>query len=373
MNWRKFSIVIGLAIIFGGAIVVNLMMKPKEPAIQKDNVVIPPQTIEVVQVKKGSFAPEIEIEGRLSAYNKIDIFAEVGGRLQSTSRPFKVGSRFNKGSVLLNMDKEEAQLSLQSQKSSLINSITQMMPDLKIDYANSFQQWSDYLRDFDVNQPIQVFPKPKSDQEKFFINSKNLSTQFYNIKSLESRLSKYTVHAPFTGVITEALITPGSLVRSGQKMGQLMELGNYELEATVAMDELSYLKVGQKVELQSDALSGNWIGTIRRISDFIDPNSQSVIVYIAVKNNDLREGLYLKGEIAGKPIDQVSKVKSDQVIEKEYLFVVEDSKLKKYPVEIAYANADFMLVKGLPDNALVPNERIIGPIEGKTVNVQELP
>ncbi|MBT8219420.1 MAG: HlyD family efflux transporter periplasmic adaptor subunit [Bacteroidia bacterium] len=373
MNWRKFSIVIGLLIIFGGALLINLMLQGKEPPTQESEVVIPPQTIEVVKITQGSFVPEVEIEGRLTAFNKIDIFAEVGGRLQSTSRPFKVGSRFRRGSVLLNIDREEAELSLLSQKSSLINSITQMMPDLKIDYSESFQQWSDYLNQFDINQPIRPFPEAKSEPEKFFINAKNLNTQFYNIKSLESRLAKYIVFAPFTGVITEALITPGSLVRAGQKMGMLMELGNYELEATVALDELKFLKVGQKVKLVSDAISGTWTGTIRRISDIIDPNSQSVIAYIAVKSNDLREGLYLKGSINGKTISGVSKVNADQVIERQYLFVIEDSKFKKYPVEIAFANADYMLLKGLPTSTLVPSEKIIGPTEGKTVNVKELP
>lgn len=373
MNWRKFSIVIGLVIIFGGALLINMMMKDKAPVQQEKTLVVPPQTVEVVKVKKGSFSPIIDIEGRLSAYNKIDIFAEVGGRLKSTSQPFKVGTRFNRGSVLLNIDKEEAELALLSQKSSLINSITQIMPDLKIDYGDSFQQWSDYLNSFEISKPIQPFPSPKSEQERFFINAKNLNTQLYNIKSQESRLAKYTVYTPFTGVLTDASITPGSLVRAGQKLGELMELGNYELEATVALDELPYLKVGQKVRLKSDVIDGQWTGTIRRISDRIDPNSQSVIAYIAIQSRELREGLYLKGSINGKPLDSVSKVDADQVIEREYVFAVEDSKLKKYPVEIVYANAEHMFLKGLPDEALMPTERIIGAIDGKTVSVKELP
>ena len=369
MNWRKISIVIGLLILFGGALVFSLLTKAEDTPVEMAIEAIPPQKINASKVVIADYAPEIELEGRLSAYNKIDIFAEVGGRLLSTSQPFKVGSRFKKGTTLMNIDREEAKLNLLAQKSTLINSITQMMPDLKIDYPQSFDSWSAYLNNFDLNQALPDLPAPINEQESYFVNSKNLKTQFYNIKSLENRLSKYTVYAPFSGVITEALITPGSLVRTGQKMGSLMELGNYELEATISLDELQFLKVGQKVKLTSDALSGSWTGRIRRIGDMIDANSQSVLAYIAVKGYDLKEGLYLKGFVDGKTINNISRVSADQVVERDYIYGIEDGKLKKYRVEVVYITSDNMYVRGLPDNILLPNNRIIGPVEGKSVDV----
>jgi len=367
MNWRKISIVIGLLILFGGAMAFNFMTREKEDPAKDLVEAIPPQQIEVQKAKIGAFAPQIELEGRLSAYNKIDIFAEVGGRLLSTERPFKIGSRFGKGSVLMNIDREEAKLNLLSQKSSLVNSITQMMPDLKIDYPESFVNWSSYLSSFDINQPVRTFPTAVNEQETFFVNSRNLSTQYYNIKSLENRLSKYVVYAPFTGVITDAQITPGSLVRAGQKMGSLMELGNYELEATISLDELKYLKVGQKVALTSDGLSGSWTGRISRISDMIDANSQSVLAYISVKSSKLKEGLYLKGELKGNSIAGVTQVPADQVIEREYILGIEDGIFKRYDVEVVYRDSESMLVKGLPDGTLLPVEKVLGASEGKSV------
>jgi len=366
---RKISIVGGLLILFGGAMAFNFMTKEKETTVENIIEEIPPQQIEVKSANMSSYAPQIELEGRLSAYNKIEIYAEVGGRLLSTDRPFKVGSRFNNGSVLLNIDREEAKLNLLSQKSSLINAITQMMPDLKIDYPESFANWSNYLNSFDVNQTLKEFPVAVNERETFFINSRNLRTQFYNIKSLENRLSKYVVYAPFTGVITEAQITPGSLVRAGQKMGSLMELGNYELEATVSLDELKYMKVGQSVQLTSDALNGTWKGRISRISDMIDANSQSVLAYISVKNSNLKEGLYLKGILEGIAIDKVTKVSANQVVERKYILGIENDKFKRYDVEVLFANSDYMLVRGLSDGLLLPTKNIIGASEGKSVNV----
>lgn len=370
MTWRKFSIVVGLLVLFGGAMLFSMITQEKEDPVAKEVEPIPPQSIAVDTLSVQSFAPVIEIEGRLTSYNKIDLFAEVGGRLKGTSKPFKVGTRFDGGSILLDIDKEEARLNLLAQKSSLVNSITQMMPDLKIDYPQSANHWTKYLNSFNIEGSIAPFPNPISDQERFFINNRNLHSQYYNIKSLENRLSKYQIYAPFSGVITSAEITPGALVRPGQRMGQLMELGNFELEATVALDELRHLKIGQSVVLKSDALDGTWTGRIRRISDIIDPSSQSIIVYVSVKSRSLKEGMYLSGQIKGKSIEAVTRIDADQVIDGSYIYTVKDGALAKYDVDIQFINSEYALVKGLPNKVIMPKEKIIGAVEGKKVVIE---
>jgi len=61
----------------------------------------------------------------------------------------------------------------------LVNAITLLMPDLKIDYPQSFQQWKAYLDKFDVEISVLPLPEPLNDQEKYFIASKNLASQCY--------------------------------------------------------------------------------------------------------------------------------------------------------------------------------------------------
>jgi membrane fusion protein (multidrug efflux system) len=56
------------------------------------------------------------------------------------------------------------------------------MPDLKIDYPESFAQWQEYLDRFELEQPIAAFPTPINKQEKYFIASRNLYNQYYSIK-----------------------------------------------------------------------------------------------------------------------------------------------------------------------------------------------
>jgi len=317
--FRRISIILGFLVLGGAFIGFQKLSDQKAPPEKKENPAPPIREIAVFKAQNGKVSSEMEVQGSLSAYNKVDIFAEVTGMLENTAKPFKVGSYFKKGEILLDIEDDEARLNILSQKSNLVNAITMLMPDLKVDYPASFQQWKTYLDNFNVETSIQPFPQALNEQEKYFIATKNLAAQYYTIKSAEKRLGKYTVYAPFSGVITETMINPGSLVRAGQKMGSLMGTGDYELQATVDMGDLKFIKTGTKVKLYSDAVAGNWTGTVRRVSDQIDPNTQSVLVFIGVRGKGLREGMYLKGKLTTRATDNAMAIPLDLLINQNHL------------------------------------------------------
>lgn len=370
--FRKLSIVLGALILAGAIFYLAPKLSQKEAPPKKavvDTVV--EREVKVMRVKNGSITSKLDVQGSLEAFNKVGIFAEVTGTL-TNNRTVKVGNYFKKGAVILDIDREEAKLNILSQKSNLLNGITTLMPDLKIDYPESFQQWKTYLDNFEVNQPIKAFPKALNDQEKYFIASKNLLSQYYTIKSAENRLQKYTVYAPFSGVITQSSIQPGALVRAGQQMGELMGTGAYEMKATLNLEDLQFIKTGSKVNLYSDAVSGSWKGTIKRISDQIDPNTQSVIAYIGVSGRGLKEGMYLRGALNSKVIESAYQLPLELLVNQNQVYAVKDGQLALQEIEIVNKNANYAIVKGLTDEQIILKEKIIGAYEGLQVKPIEL-
>lgn len=370
---RKLSIVGALVLLFGAAIATQALMKKKEPPKRKaaEKEII--RDVEVFAVKNGPVLSTLAIQGSLTAFNKIDLFTEVTGVLTATSKPFKVGSYFKKGEVLLRIDDQENRLALLSQKSSLLNGVAQLMPDLKIDYPESFPQWKAYLDAFDVSKGIALLPEPINEQEKFFIATKNLHTQYYNIKSAENRLGKYTITAPFSGVLTMANIHPGSLVRSGQNMGTLMNTGNYELEATVSMADLLAIKPGSTVKLASEDIPGVWQGRVKRISDQIDANTQTALVFISVSGKDLREGMYMNGMVNAKKVNDALEIPRDLLVDQQGVYTIQrDSFLKIQPVEVLRISQKEAIVKGVPNGTLLLKKQISGAFEGMKVNAIEV-
>lgn len=372
-TFRKLSIVLGALILLGSIFLLAPKLSQKEAPPKKEVVdTITEREVKVMRVKNNDINSTLEVQGSLEAYNKVGIFAEVTGTLSTANRAVKVGNYFKKGAVLLDIDREETKLNILAQKSSLLNGITTLMPDLKIDYPESFQQWKTYIDNFKVEQPIKAFPKALNDQEKYFIASKNLLSQYYTIKSAENRLQKYTVYAPFSGVITQSSIQPGTLVRAGQQMAELMGTGAYEMKATLNLEDLKFIKAGSKVSLYSDAVEGTWTGTVKRISDQIDPNTQSVIGYIGVSGNNLREGMYLRGDLSSKTIKSAVQLPIDLLVNQNQVYVVKDGKLALQTIEIINTNAEHAVVKGLTDEQLILKEKIIGAYEGLDVKPIEL-
>lgn len=370
LNTRRLIIVLAIVILALAYFVGQLFREAAEPPRRTPPAPPKPQ-VEMMEVRNADIPTRLEVQGELVAFDKIDIFTEVSGTLLHTEKPFKVGSYFPKGSVLIQVDDQEARLNLLSQKSSLLNAITQMMPDLKIDYPDSYGPWQEYLDNFDPEKPLTAFPKPRDKQEKYFVASRNLHSQYYSIKSAEERLSKFIVRAPFSGVITEATINPGALVRAGQKMGELMNTNNYELVATIPLSDLDYIRLGSRVDLQSRDITGTWSGRVKRISDQVDASTQTVKVFISVRGKALREGMYMLGQIDARDIKNAIRLPRRLLVEQKGVYAVEDQKLRLKPVEVVKITEEYAIVRGLADGTKVLKTPITGAFDGMQVEAMD--
>ncbi len=365
---RRVSIFAGLVILLGSFAAARFLTQQKEPP-QRKVAGTKVKTVDTLRVQNRQIPTQLQVQGELSAFDKIDIFSEVSGTLESTGRPFKVGTYFPKGSLLIEVDQEEAKLSLLSQKSNLLNAVTQLMPDLKIDYPESFQNWQNYLDSFEVEDPLAPFPEPVNEQEKYFIASRNLYSQYYNIKSAEERLDKYSIYAPFGGVLTSVSINPGAIVRAGQKLGELMNTNSYELEATVPLRDLKYIAEGNPVTLYSDAIPGEWKGRINRISNQVDESTQTVRVFIGVSGKELRENMYMRGEVVASSIDNAYPLPRRLLVDQGAVFVVRDSFLRLEEVQVVKMTDESAIVRGLPDGTPVMAEPIPDAFDGMKIKL----
>ncbi len=339
-----------------------------KPAPMKKEIPKRIKSVESATVKNAALATKLDVQGRLEAYNKIALFTEVGGTVLETGKPFKKGVYFGKGETLLRIDDAEARLSLQAQKATLLNGIAMIMPDLKIDYPESFAAWEGYLGQFDENAPIQPLPEAVNQREKLFVAGRNLYSQYYTIKSVEERLSKYTLRAPFSGVLTTTVVDRGAVVRPGQQLGEIMATGFYEMVATVSLSDLDFLKPGGSVELYSEDIDGKWTGKIRRISDQIDATTQTVNVFIGVSGKELREGMYLRGKADARTLENVVEIDRDLLIDEAEVYVVKnDTLLSLVPVVVRKFNRETVIVSGLPEGAELLTSDVAGAYDGMRV------
>lgn len=360
---RRLGVVMGFAILLGSFAISRYLNKMKQP---------PPQVptfetklkVPVSQVEWQELNIPVEIQGNLVSFDKIEIYSEVSGILEYGKIPFKVGSFFPKGSVLAALNNREAELSLFSQKSTFINTIVQILPDLKIDYPEAYPLWKNYVDQLSDKDELKPLPESSSEKEKYFISSKGIFTQFYSIKSAEERLDKYTIMAPFSGILVQTSIQPGSLVRVGQKLGDFMNNQSYELEATVPLADLKFIKIGDPVDLYSEDVNGRWGGNVIRISEQVNPTSQSLLIYVKVQGSNLKEGMYLKGSIKTRPVNKAVQLDRNLVINSKEVLIVEDSILVKKEIQPIRFFKDQVIVTGLEEGDYLMSSQISGASPG---------
>ncbi len=307
--------------------------------------------------------------GLLQAKHRLEIYSEVQGVLQGVGKDFREGVTFTKGQTLLKLNSAEYYASIQAQRSTLQNLIASIMPDLRLDYPEAFAQWDTYLKSYSVNKTIAKLPNPTSDKEKYFVSGRNIYATYYTIKNMETRLSKFNIKAPYSGIVTQALVTRGTLVRAGQKMGEYIDTSVYELALAVNASYANVLKVGKAVQLENKDHTEKWEGKVTRINGKIDQASQSLTIYIEVKGKYLREGMYLEASVPIQEAKESIEISRTLLVDNTYVYLVEEDLLVKYKVTPVHFNENTVIVQGLKNGQSIVSRPVPGAYEGMKVSI----
>ena len=352
--------------IFLGKYLIDKNQKPK-PKFKKQI-----KTVFVEKIENKEIPIILSANGNLLAKNKIAIFSEVQGILKPSNKLFKAGTKYNRGETLLSINSDEFYASLQAQKSSLNNLITSILPDIRLDYPTEFAKWESYLKGFDMNKSTPKLPNFSSDKEKYFISGRNILTAYYNVKNLEVRLSKHQIRAPFSGILTEALVSPGTLVRVGQKLGELIDPRVYEMEVSINSEFADLLKVGNSVELLNSEKTKKYNGKVVRVNGKVDQVSQTIKAYIDVKHPDLKEGMFLEANLVAKSETDAVEISRKLLVDNMAVYTVKnDSILSLVTINPVYFGSETVIIKGLENNAKLLTQTLPGAFDGMIVKINK--
>ncbi|APZ45362.1 efflux transporter periplasmic adaptor subunit [Polaribacter reichenbachii] len=361
---------LGIAAIVGAIFLGNYLIdknqKPK-PKFKKQI-----KTVFVEDVENKSIPIVLSASGNLTAKNKIEIYSEVSGVLKPSKKLFKAGSNYYRGETLLSLNSDEFYASIQSQKSNLYNLITSVLPDLRLDYPSEFPKWEKYLQGFDMNKTTPKIPEFSSDKERYFISGRGILTAYYNVKNLEVRLTKYQIRAPFSGILTEALVSPGSLVRVGQKLGEFIDPSVYEMEVSINAEFADLLKVGNSVALSNLEKTKDYTGKVVRVNGKVDQVSQTIKVFIDVKHTDLKEGMYLEANLVAKSETEAIEIPRKLLVDNSAVYTVKnDSVLTLSKIDPVYFGAETVVIKGLKNNDKLLSQTLPGAFDGMIVKINK--
>jgi len=365
---RKYLLVlIGVLLLAGSAYVAYyLVNKPKEDKTNNNNVYKP---VAVDKVQNANIPITVKTNGIAEAVKKFELFSEVEGVFEYSSKDFRIGQSYKKGQILLKLNSEEFLANVISAKSDFFNLLVSIMPDIKIDYSDEFASWQSYLDDFDIQNSIKPLPEP-SQQLRYFITGRGLLSSYFNVKNLETRLNKFIIKAPFDGVLTEASINPGTLIRPGQRLGEFVDPSIYEVQVALQKAMIPYVNVNDTVTLKSlDGLFSTK-GEISRINSQIDQQTQTIQVFVKTLDSNVKEGMYLEVDINGQTIENAFPINRSLLNNSNEVFIVNDTVLAYKKVKPVYYYEQKAIVKGLENGDVIMTSNLSSAYPGMLVKVE---
>ncbi|MDG1915796.1 MAG: HlyD family efflux transporter periplasmic adaptor subunit [Crocinitomix sp.] len=357
----RHIIIITIFVLVNGVIFASLDFGGEEEEKEAKPTFVPAVNGTVIQNGEETF--KIVGYGTVSSYNSVDISCEVQGKLSQSKQHLKPGVNFRKGDVLFSVRDTEARYNLRAKKSGFINIIANLLPDLKTDFPTEFDKWNNYINSIRLNERLPQLPTWSTSKEKIFLSTRNVLTEYFSIKSLEEQLNKYTVTAPFSGVITDVYTTNFSVVNPGTKVMRVVETDNFEIPVSIPTSEVELVKLGTEVSVfnTNGQLKGS--GVVIRVSEVINKNTQSVDVFIrpkAIEGESFTEGEYVEVEINESTTYKGVRIPNSAVHNNNvYTYSKTDSILRLQPVTVLNSNTNGMFVQGLKNNSTVITQEVL--------------
>lgn len=372
MDKRKLIIIVsGVAIVLFSYFSMQWLSGMKKNPNKK-----PPKeilrSVKAESVKYKDYTISIEAMGRVTSHSQVVLISEVRGEIMQGDIAFKVGESFKKGDLLVKLDDEIELYNMKSRKSSFLNAVAGMLPDLKETLPERYENWREFLKQIDVDKNLPNLPEIKTTQERIFMASRNILTNYYSIKSAEANFESYHIHAPFDGTITETNMEVGAVANPGTKLGTIINTVHLELEVPVEVEDAKWLNVGNKVNVKSVRRSSTWEGKIVRKSQNVNPNTQAINVYISLNSsskNPIYKGEYLTAIFPGIKLYNVMEIPRNAIFNRNVVFTVVDGLLHHKVVNIQKINEDKLFFDGIPEGTDVVAEPLINAAENSKVQI----
>ena len=189
----------------------------------------------------------------------------------------------------------------------------------------------------------------------------NVSSKEALLAVEETQLAQTLVKAPADGIVGERIARVGDVTSGSKMLFSLIKDNQLELQLKVPETQLAQVKIGEKVQITSDADPRIKIfGIVREIAPLVDEESREATVKIDLPQSDLlRPGMFLRATITTATTQGLkipAKAVLPQADETSIVYVLADNnQVKAVPVEIGkiiskssdLANAKIEIKNGL--------------------------
>jgi RND family efflux transporter MFP subunit len=241
-----------------------------DPAERSTSSALPPLEVQVETLTESPVPIQVELAGTVQAIEHATISARVSGQI--IQLPVRIGSKVEKGDLLVKISAAEINARLQQAEAQLAQALRNLERETKLQEVNASTR-----------------EKVKTLKELVQINQ-----AVY--REAQTFLGYTEVRAPFNGTVTDKLVEVGDLASSG---ASLLKLENgTALEVVIQVPEaLSHsLNLSSRLPLTVPAAGLSLNAQVREISPTVDPASHTTQIKLTLPDAPgwLRSGQFAR-------------------------------------------------------------------------------
>ena len=314
--------------------------------------------ITTITTSEQQFNHFIELQGNVKTKQNVLVYPEMPGILNKVY--VKEGQKVKKDQILATIDDGGL-----SQQLLLLKSNEQLA---KTTFERQKRLW-----DQQIGSEIQYLQAKTS-----YDSQKNATRQ------LKKQLGKFTIRAPFSGIIDDVFKEKGTVVAPGPgaEIFRIINLSNMYIETDVPESYISSIKKNKMVEVNFPILERSYDSSIRQVGNFINPSNRTFKIEVGIPNIDGEIKPNLTAKLKLNDYSNLNAILIPQSIISEnsngqqFIYVVKEDKenrqvyAERLVIETGKTDGDFIEVtKNLDANVEVILEGARSVNNGQVVKV----
>lgn len=367
---RSFWIILLIALLAAG-VVAAMLKKQKQAAANALPVATQAPAVmeflpsDVMQVKAQDLRRLLPLTGSLRAVNQASVKARVAGEVREVL--VREGEAVKAGQVLIRMDQSDYQARVDQAQGALLAARGQL------DIATKSRDNNKALLDKGFISK-NAFDNAES---QFGIARANVESARGALDVAQKALADTVIRAPISGLVSSRSVQPGEKVSADNRLLDVVDLSQMELEAAVPASEIAHVALGQEVQVKIEGILQPLAGKVVRINPATQSGSRSIMTYIQIDNPQgaLRVGMFGEARLTMAKKAAVlsvphSAIRSDGG--NTFVYAIENSKLVQKPVTLGISGDDgeggaVEVIQGLDSGAQIVRTNLGSLRTGTTV------
>jgi len=290
--------------------------------------------VAVTAVHKDSVRRAVDVVGTLAAVDQVTVSSETDGKVRRILAD--LGDRVRAGQVLIEIDDERQQYTLEQQQAALARTLAQYgatdprhlpeierTPDVQkakadlVQATQSFDRASELFKRTLISQQALDDAKTALESKKASYDSalqtaRNLRASIQaseaTMKLAARQLRDTEIRAPFDGYVERRLVNLGELVKAPMPVMAIVRLDPLKVIAELPEKMAPWITAGRSLELHVDAYpSRTFNGKVTRISPAVNTSTRAFGFEAVVPNPDalLKPGTFARVHVESDKVDEV--------------------------------------------------------------------